>query len=451
MATVAAGASLYVNASTGDDSRSKVQAASPSTPWATLGRAVWGSTNRAAPNASEAASAGDVVSVAAGTYTDGTGTRNRFDVWYNPVNSGTSGNLITFQGYVSEPLTEGPVANSVVLRLTSGTGPVIGSDGKDYIKWVGFNIDELNASPTLDTGSVVLHNCTGCEIQYCQIKGDPDLNPVTQDNHCGIRCEDARFYTLSWNRLWNFGLYSTYEQPNSCGIQTYDSHDGLIEHNLCYRNGVGIFIKGQHQGFSQADITIRYNAVREYYANAIQLLTVTRCYTYQNLVYNGVGAGSSPGVKIGQGSPVDVYVVNNTIDGGVVGIQYHDCADATGAAQNNLVSNQGYAAIWSDTIPAPPVNMTPWDRNDYSSNTRHFEGSSNGVETFAQWQANYSVDANGITTDPQYVNAASRDYHLQGGSPASTLGRTMTVIHGSQDVTIPAGCYITSTETMGVG
>src|SRR5687768_6290897 len=66
--SVAYAKTLYVDAAAGDDSVSYANN-SAATPWSTIGRAAWGSTARSSPNASEAAQAGDVVIISAGTYT----------------------------------------------------------------------------------------------------------------------------------------------------------------------------------------------------------------------------------------------------------------------------------------------------------------------------------------------------------------------------------------------
>ena len=60
-------ATLYVNGATGNDSTTYSNNDSAN-PWATIGRAAWGSTDRSDPNSEEAAAAGDTVLVAAGTY-----------------------------------------------------------------------------------------------------------------------------------------------------------------------------------------------------------------------------------------------------------------------------------------------------------------------------------------------------------------------------------------------
>src|SRR5690606_5256223 len=87
---------LYVDVSNGDDAISYADN-NASNPWSSLGRAVWGSMNRGNPNSSQAAQAGDVVIVRAGTYSTNQGTGERYDPIYNPVNNGRSGTPITIR------------------------------------------------------------------------------------------------------------------------------------------------------------------------------------------------------------------------------------------------------------------------------------------------------------------------------------------------------------------
>jgi hypothetical protein len=111
---------LYVNGVTGNDATT-YDDNNVANPWRTIGRAAWGSTDREARNPDQAARAGDTVLVAAGTYAGpGTGTRN--SPTYYAANEGTSVAPIVFRA-----------VGTVVLTLSSGNGPVIGSLGRNYM------------------------------------------------------------------------------------------------------------------------------------------------------------------------------------------------------------------------------------------------------------------------------------------------------------------------------
>ena len=125
---------LYVNNSIGNDATTYANN-SQSTPWASVGRAVWGSTDPNATNSGEAAAAGDTVFVSAGTYsTDVTCSRGETEGLYRTVNSGTSGNLIVFYAQ-----------GTVDLRQTNAAMAVLGMHDS-YVEWNGFTINSANNS-----------------------------------------------------------------------------------------------------------------------------------------------------------------------------------------------------------------------------------------------------------------------------------------------------------------
>ena len=130
--TPAVAKELYVDASRGSDSVSYAQN-DATNPWATIGRAVWGSSNRDSPNSSQAAQAGDTVLVSAGTYNTGAVTNSRYTPIYNPVNSGRPGAPITIRAVGTVQLQS---------SISSGTQPIVGTLDREYIIWDGFTVDE---------------------------------------------------------------------------------------------------------------------------------------------------------------------------------------------------------------------------------------------------------------------------------------------------------------------
>jgi len=241
--------SLYVNGSTGNDETTYANNDADN-PWATIGRAAWGSTNRASPVSAQAAQAGDTVFVAAGVYTT-TGTGERWGVAYQPVNSGSSGNLIVFyaQGMVD-------------LRYSSGSGPVIGSSSAAYIEWNGFFIDEQHAVSTSDTGPIIIGSTSANYVRIigCTIDGNGD--PGYGDNHNGIRIESTSNAYVANNKIYSVRT-SGVNGNNGAGIMFYGSSNAVVEHNEIYDCGSGIFVKGPNweNDDPNSDITIRYNLI----------------------------------------------------------------------------------------------------------------------------------------------------------------------------------------------
>jgi hypothetical protein len=70
--------------------------------------------------------------------------------------------------------------------------------------------------------------------------------------------------------------------------------------------------------------------------------------------------------------------------------------------------------------------------------------------TFEQFRA-AGYEANGLNSDPMFVDAANRNFRLQPSSPARNVGVDVLDLNGNGSTTdvIPAGAYITGTEIIG--
>lgn len=425
-------ATLYVNNSGSpacSDATAKASNAS-GTPWCTIGRAAWGSTNRAAPVSGEAASAGDVVLVTPGTYS-GTGHGDKYP-YYSPVNSGSSGNLITFQSATS--------GTYVDLTFSSGSGGMIGAHNSDYIKWKDFRIDEATAVSASDTGPIVVWSCTGCVIDHNYVDGNGD--PGYGDNHNGIRIEDANNVTVSNNTVVNVRT-SIVNQRNGACIMTYAVRGSTIEHNDLSDCGTGIYLKGESTQ-TQYGYTVRYNLIHETswgmyitnFTNAAGDMT----NVYQNIVRDCTERGISISGDVS--SLYNVSIDNNTIDGCVLNMGIRTATGGGLSFTDNLSTNPGGTSSSYEVFAGgDATSHTAWSSNYnlyYGQDRWTFN--STAYTTLANWRTAISDEANSSVQDPLYVNAASNDFHLQAGSPALTASST-----GG-----PVGAYITGSETIGV-
>lgn len=360
---------LYVNAATGLDSRTYAQAQSSATPWLTIGRACWGSTNDPnSVNAGTAAQAGDTVSVAAGTYWENGLTlaqgADRFTVALNPANSGTVGNPITFQG-----------AGDVYIRLLlDARGPMIGSNGRDYIYWDNFIIDDYYGGSLNDTGPVSLYNCASCHVTNSEVialGGTPSYHgyqhaqegtitssgttltgtgtafqyygmagrtivaagqtltiaaDVTDDTTMTVTVApspaltNASFTASAYggnyrlvaleqaddNYIYNNLIHGS--PISAAGVLMYDSNRNIIEHNEVNNTQEGIYIKGTHPGLTQEGNIVRYNLLYDIDLMALHQESGTAAnYWYQNIVYN-----SDRGLYSGAFGSYSPYFFNNT-------------------------------------------------------------------------------------------------------------------------------------------
>ncbi len=453
LAQPAQAATVCVCGAGGDDTRSKAAVTasasgrSCSAPWATIGRAAWGSENRNAPDRSEAAAPGDTVHVCAGTYASAlnTGT-GRYDVLYNPVNSGSSASPIVF-------VADGAVA----VRAPSWGGPVIGASGRNHVRWTGpFLIDETAILTAPDTGPVVFVNATGSGVDGATIHGS---GAPWADNHVGARIDSCDQCFVRNTRIDNFKSLQGGTSRNGAGVMLYDSDDTLIEHNEIFDCGSGIYIKGVQQA-TQLRTIVRFNLIRDTLAFGVIVQHTTDGRVYQNVIRdNPVGILFSGTSEPGQ-HPRNDIVANNTLDGNGTAVTYNGVSESV-RFWNNIISNSATAHYSDD---AGPGDVTI-EHNNYFDVTGHFARFRGVRHTFSNWKRAFSQDGaepDSSARDPLYANGTGKDFRLCAGprmpasscsraSPARTLGVDLLDLDGdtSTSDTVPVGAYVTGEETIG--
>ena len=470
-ASAAEAKSLYVNNSvTCSDTTVAYADNTAGNPWCSLTRALRGASAAwATTSAAQAAQAGDIVYVIAGTYAAPVGptlSSPLTNIIYNPVNSGSSGNPITIEA-----------VGTVVLTHALTKNPLIGGADVDYIIWKGFTINEANAASTSDTGPVVFFHCDNCEAHNLVVDGNGDAADGRADNHPGIRVEGSVTVVVKNCRISNFTT-SGVNASNGAGIQVYNSKGLTFEHNEISGSGAGIFFKAI--GFNGPTVTesqwsdmqdvVRYNLLHDNWYGILHhrhFHTASTVYVliYQNIVYSGVGTANACfvlqtfTVQSGQthDGPSNGRWVNNTCYNAsrgfhfVGGVTFADVSN--NLLKNNLISTTTYG-IQSDNGTGLPqsyeLDRLEFTRNWYYSYTTFEQWGSN--KTFATFQSTYTGQEADTTvgTDPQFVNAAANNFHLAGGSPALTAGRVVHSIGGNDGDTIPVGAYITGSETIGI-
>ncbi len=429
---------LYVDGAAGNDSTTYA-ANGPSAPWRTIGRAAWGSANRSAPNAGQAALAGDTVRIAAGTYASAlnTGT-GRYDVLYNPVNSGSSASPIVF-------VADGAVA----VRAPSWGGPVIGASGRNHVRWTGpFLIDETAILTAPDTGPVVFVNATGSGVDGATIHGS---GSPWADNHVGARIDSCDQCFVRNTRIDNFKSLQGATSRNGAGVMLYDSDDVLIEHNEIFDCGSGIYIKGI-QNATQVRTVVRFNLVRNMLMVGVIVQHTTDGRVYQNVIRdNPIGilfnkTGTAP-----HEYPHNPIVANNTLDGNDSALWYNADLLANGRFWNNIVTNSAHVHYSDSTANPGDVDV---NRNDYSGfPSGAFAGFTGGSYSFATWRSSFSQDSSSTTVDPMYVNPGSNDFRLSASSPVRNLGIDILDLDGDGSTTdaVNPGAYVSGSESIGPG
>ena len=453
---------LYVNASTGNDSVSKANNSAAS-PWRTIGRAAWGSSNRSGPNAGEAAAAGDRVMITGGTYTTSEAVNNRWGVVYNPVNQGTASSPITFI-----------CVGICVLGAQNANAPVIGADGRNYIKWFA-DIGQGNswqitaygpqggtATPTQvntapDTGPVVCHGATGCWIEGANIDGIARVD--YDDNWNGVRLENCDACTVRYNIIRNFRTLS--DGVNGTAITLYGSPNTTVENNYVTNTYSAIYFKDQAHTLLQQNIRARYNKIEG----------VNQCFRFsltdenRNYIYQNVCANSDFGLFTTGGGLSNDWIFNNTFYNIANSGLYLTIFGSGGRFWNNIVVNADRVVLLEGGS-MPNSSVIDLEHNVYFGHRQFYSGT-DGNLSFTSFRSAYpthnaeaplSIEAN-----PLFVNASQGDFRLctgagnpsqscAGSSPALAIGLDIFDLDGDGNTNevVRAGAFVTNNELMGV-
>ena len=428
---------LYVNASTGNDATSYA-ANSQSAPWRTIARAAWGSTSRNSPNTSEAARAGDVVIVAAGVYTTNESGSSRNVPVLNPANSGTSGSPITFQAAAGA---------RVEIRSTGYAGPAIGTNGRNWIVWDGFYIDENYVNTVPDTGPVTVWLSNNVTLRNLELRGK---SATWSDNHNGVRIEQSDRVLLQNCLIYNFRM--TQGGRNGSAVMTYTSTNVTMEANTIHSSDGGIFVKGSNVG----PFTIRKNLIYGIASDGIVFGGIgTPAGSAGAVVVQNVVRTSNSGVAfIGYDaySPQNVIIANNTLYDNQAGLFFKPNTSGYRNIRvfNNIVSSSDVSMQGEDVSDLSNVAI---QHNFYHSGATH--GRLNYTSySLSQWQSSLQKDnASPVARsgDPLFMNAGGNDFRLQSGSPARSGGIDIADLNGNGSTSdgIAVGAYITGSEVIG--
>jgi hypothetical protein len=157
---------------------------------------------------------------------------------------------------------------------------------------------------------------------------------------------------------------------------------------------------------------------------------VHSCLIYNNLIYANMQAG----IKMTAGTSTigadvsGIQIWNNTIWGNSVSgidIEASNGRSITIAAlKNNIIGgNANYDINLSGTVA-----LSACDYNLYYSAAGNSWSVNNSGRTWAQWHA-LGFDSNGLSSSPQFVDAAHFNFDLQTNSPALKLGVPSSVFN----------------------
>jgi hypothetical protein len=274
-------------------------------------------------------------------------------------------------------------------------------------------------------GNEVDHLVLGCSeslsldgnVEHWQILG----NSVHDTNNIAIGAigfegvapdpsvDQARDGLIASNTVYNitsFGNPAYGNEYAADGIYVDGGTRIIIERNLVHHVDIGIEVASEHAGRSSSEVIVR-----------------------SNLVHSGNSVGISiGGYAANVGGSEQVTIVNNTLFdndrantfSGEFQVQFHASnnvfknnivrAGATGVLVNAFTGDTAIPADMDNnlyyTTASPPAWI--WKGTEYNSLGAYIVGS--------------GEDAGALSANPQFINTASPDLHVQPGSPAVSAG-----------------------------
>ena len=368
----------------------------------------------------DAASNGDTVLVAPGTYNENIDFKGKAitvtssgGAAVTVIDGGSRGPAVTFKS--------GETAAAVISGFTIQHG---GDFGNSELPGNG-NLYISNSTPTIRNNTITLGDCWGIESN--------ESAPLIQDNTISATQDhgDCSFGGGAAIIVW--GGINGYNQT---GVNSGRIIGNTIENNVESgledaggNGGAGIAVWGGTL-LIMGNI-IRNNASPGGSGGAINFVSSEGTIIAQNLIYgNSAGCGGGAIATDGQGE----YIVNNTIvdNSGERDAGYSECAniaqiypspDSYGTDNprdifiNNIISGStSYPAVncsWFDGSPSEAIQPTFENNILYNA----------GGPFFGSYCVDVSGKYNNVSADPQFVNPAAGDYHLKSTSPAIDTGQ----------------------------
>jgi len=384
---------IYYVAPTGND-------ANPGTlaqPWRTI------------QHAADTLTAGDTVYIRAGTYPERV----------LPQHSGSPGNEITYAAYPGETAT----MDGTGIALPDDLAGLFEVAGRSYIRVSGLHV--VNAGPHADNAGILVSDSDHITIENCATFHTASSGiAVWGSQQVIIECSTVEQAGLGGGQecitiagTSNFEVRdNTVLDCQKEGIDAKDgSSNGLITHNVVNRpHAVGIYVDAWDK--PTHDITVSRNLVFDSVEGAGFAVAsemgglLSNIRLENNIAHHNYTYGIEISYCCIESHPMDgIIIVNNTLYGNGVGWGGGIIAD-NAQAQNVVIRNNiaGQNLTFQLAVAADvPVGNVTVDHNLIDG----YRGYEDEV---------YGEDY--VEGDPQFVNPAHGDFHLQPGSPAVDAG-----------------------------
>jgi parallel beta-helix repeat protein len=377
--------------------------------------------------------AGDIVLFMDGTYDVPTSPTYRDLVW-NPSNSGTPGNPITFKALNR---------HQAVLKgrgSTSDSGiycqPMIGAVGRNYITWDGFYLYARNNADTVFIfANARFDSSTGSSIVNSIFQaGTHSYGGAT--NNAGVFLQGANYLTIE-NNLF-FGYREANNNENNAAIIGYPSSYVTIKNNEMHGNTGGINLKDAISYVTVENNFIHDNFRGVYIPNA-NGRSSTNVTIHNNVFANNYRAA----IVTTTDAPVHYLVISNNTIYKNSSLTY-DYADIE--LKNPGISTSRYPKIYNNIVyrgykslqtDGSSNMLAECDHNQWATNlniTTHKYQTPSTYTSLAAWQNSGELYGGGnpgagsLNSNPLFVNSSGTmntltDFVLQSGSPCIKAGR----------------------------
>jgi hypothetical protein len=208
----------------------------------------------------------------------------------------------------------------------------------------------------------------------------------------------------------------------------YPCDNNIVRYNLCYESGMA----GNVYGFL-------WPSGYTNQCNGIYVGAATGTKVYYNVVY-GL---SDKGIQIGgagnttEGIAINTEVYNNVVTNCAFANYYLDCVDNKVILKNNVGVNPGGNSI---VLRVVDVRNKTIDDNCWRVTSGTFAAIGSSYTTYSNWTTYKSAtgfDAHSKNTDPVFLNAANKDFHLQPTSPCKDAGADVGLTKDFDGTAVP--------------
>ncbi len=208
------------------------------------------------------------------------------------------------------------------------------------------------------------------------------------------------------------------------------ARNGVIENCLLYANGlINQYIEGA------TNIQIRYNKIYDCTYNAgIEFGLETNTYSNDTIkIYDNLFWGNSGGISFWSSSVTaqtkNISIYNNTFFNNWEAIRWKSGATDNYSGTNTIKNN----LIWQNST-------SNWGIHDYTTNRQAISRTAIAYNTFQQGAATNTTGTYAkVVSNPYFVNAGSRDFHLRSSSPCINVAASVGLTRDFDGTAVPQG------------